>query len=66
MISYYETRLNCASLRTWLFPWLEVLGVSTDELARKKNGAVDEAASVELVRRMEQIESLPTYQQRAL
>lgn len=47
----------------------EVLGVSTDELLRPKR---KEAAppgkkpSLKLVRRMEQIEALPTYQQRAL
>jgi transcriptional regulator with XRE-family HTH domain len=48
----------------------EVLGVTIDELLqpRKKSGAAKttKQPSLKLVRRMEQIESLPTYQQRAL
>ena len=49
----------------------EVLGVTVDELLRpgKKPPASQTTAkqpSLKLVRRMEQIESLPTYQQRAL
>lgn len=48
----------------------EVLGVTIDELLqpRKKRGATQTAKqpSLKLVRRMEQIESLPLYQQRAL
>jgi len=48
----------------------EVLGVTVDELLqpRKKSRAAKTAKqpSLKLVRRMEQIESLPTYQQRAL
>jgi transcriptional regulator with XRE-family HTH domain len=48
----------------------EVLGVTVDELLqpRKKSGAAKTAKqpSLKLVRRMEQIESLPIYQQRAL
>ena len=49
----------------------EVLGVTTDELLqpRKKLSPAKTTAkqpSLKLVRRMEQIESLPTYQQRAL
>jgi transcriptional regulator with XRE-family HTH domain len=50
----------------------EVLGVTVDELLRpkkKSSRAATKAAkqpSLKLVKRMEQIESLPTYQQRAL
>jgi transcriptional regulator with XRE-family HTH domain len=49
----------------------EVLGVTVDELLqppRKKSGAAKTAKqpSLKLVRRMEQIENLPIYQQRAL
>jgi transcriptional regulator with XRE-family HTH domain len=49
----------------------EVLGITTDELLqpRKKRSATKTTAkqpSLKLIRRMEQIESLPTYQQRAL
>lgn len=48
----------------------EVLGVTVDELLqpRKKNRAAKTAKqpSLKLVRRMEQIENLPIYQQRAL
>jgi len=48
----------------------EALGVTTDELLqpRKKSSAEKTAKqpSIRLVRRMEQIESLPLYQQRAL
>ena len=51
----------------------EVLGVTVDELLRSKKKPSSSAAkkaakqpSLRLVKRMEQIESLPTYQQRAL
>jgi len=51
----------------------EVLGVTVDELLqpRKKSGAAKtmkpaKQPSLKLVRRMEQIETLPVYQQRAL
>jgi hypothetical protein len=48
----------------------EVLGVTVDELLRTpKRGAAEKTAkqpSLKLVRRMEQIENLPVYQQRAL
>jgi transcriptional regulator with XRE-family HTH domain len=48
----------------------EVLGVTVDELLqpRKKSGAAKSTKqpSLKLVRRMEQIETLPIYQQRAL
>ena len=48
----------------------DALGVTTDELLqpRKKSGAekTTKQPSIRLVRRMEQIESLPLYQQRAL
>ena len=47
----------------------EVLGVSTDELLRpgRKSAAQNgKQPSLKLVRRMEQIEALPIYQQRAL
>jgi len=49
----------------------EVLGVTVDELLQpsKKRGGTSKTTkqpSLKLVRRMEQIESLPIYQQRAL
>jgi hypothetical protein len=46
----------------------DVLGVTTDELLRGKNDAesTKKQPSLKLIRRMEQIESLPPYQQRAL
>lgn len=48
----------------------EALGVTTDELLRPKRKSStakpDKQPSLKLVRRMEQIEALPTYQQRAL
>ena len=47
----------------------EALGVTTDELlrpARKALAPASKKPSLKLVRRMEQIEALPTYQQRAL
>jgi transcriptional regulator with XRE-family HTH domain len=48
----------------------EVLGITVDELLlpRKKSGAAKKTKqpSLKLVRRMEQIENLPVYQQRAL
>jgi len=46
----------------------EVLKVSTDELLRgsKSTGTAKKQHSIKLVRRMEQIEALPLYEQRAL
>ncbi len=47
----------------------EVLGVTVDELLQSSKGRVTKPSkqpSLKLVRRMEQIENLPTYQQRAL
>lgn len=47
----------------------EVLGITTDELLRprrKDTAPAGKKPSLKLVRRMEQIEALPTYQQRAL
>jgi len=48
----------------------EALGVSTDELLRPERRAIatqsGKQPSLKIVRRMEQIEALPTYQQRAL
>lgn len=47
----------------------EALGVTTDELlraTRKSTAQNGKKPSLKLVRRMEQIEALPTYQQRAL
>ena len=46
----------------------DVLGVSTDDLLRGKKGAATSRRqpSLKLLRRMEQIEKLPPYRQRAL
>lgn len=47
----------------------EALGVTTDELLRSKKNRSEKPAkqpSLKLIRRMEQIEGLPLYQQRAL
>jgi transcriptional regulator with XRE-family HTH domain len=44
----------------------EVLGVTVDELLQAPKGRIAKQPSLKLVRRMEQIESLPVYQQRAL
>ena len=46
----------------------DVLGVSTDDLLRGKKSAVASRRqpSLKLLRRMEQIENLPRYRQRAL
>jgi transcriptional regulator with XRE-family HTH domain len=46
----------------------DVLGVSTDDLLRGKKGAATSRRqpSLKLLRRMEQIENLPPYRQRAL
>jgi transcriptional regulator with XRE-family HTH domain len=46
----------------------DVLGVSTDDLLRRKKGAATSRRqpSLKLLRRMEQIENLPPYRQRAL
>lgn len=47
----------------------EALGITTDELLRPKHKSTTPTGkkpSLKLVRRMEQIEALPTYQQRAL
>ena len=44
----------------------EVLGITVDELLQAPKGHPAKHPSLKLVRRMEQIESLPVYQQRAL
>jgi transcriptional regulator with XRE-family HTH domain len=67
LISDYERgklRLNA----DMILRFADVLGVTTDELLRGKNDAesTKKQPSLKLIRRMEQIESLPPYQQRAL
>jgi transcriptional regulator with XRE-family HTH domain len=67
LVSNYETdklRLNA----DMILRFAEVLEVSTDELLRgsKSTGAGEKQPSINLVRRMEQIEALPLYEQRAL
>jgi transcriptional regulator with XRE-family HTH domain len=67
LVSNYETdklRLNA----DMILRFAEVLEVSTDELLRgsKSTGAGKKQPSIKLVRRMEQIEALPLYEQRAL
>ncbi len=67
LVSNYETdklRLNA----DMILRFAEVLEVSTDELLRgsKATGAAKKQPSIKLVRRMEQIEALPLYEQRAL
>ena len=68
LVSNYETdklRLNA----DMILRFAEVLEVSTDELLRggkARPTAAKKQPSIKLVRRMEQIESLPLYEQRAL
>ncbi len=67
LVSNYETdklRLNA----DMILRFAEVLEVSTDELLRgsKSTGTAKKQPSIKLVRRMEQIEELPLYEQRAL
>jgi transcriptional regulator with XRE-family HTH domain len=67
LVSNYETdklRLNA----DMILRFAEVLEVSTDELLRgsKSTVAAKKQPSIKLVRRMEQIEALPLYEQRAL
>ena len=67
LVSNYETdrlRLNA----DMILRFAEVLEASTDELLRgsKATGAAKKQPSIKLVRRMEQIEALPLYEQRAL
>jgi transcriptional regulator with XRE-family HTH domain len=67
LVSNCETdklRLNA----DMILRFAEVLEVSTDELLRgsKATGAAKKQPSIKLVRRMEQIEALPLYEQRAL
>jgi transcriptional regulator with XRE-family HTH domain len=67
LVSNYETdklRLNA----DMILRFAEVLEVSTDELLRgsKATAAAKKQPSIKLVRRMEQIEALPLYEQRAL
>jgi len=68
LVSNYETdklRLNA----DMILRFAEVLEVSTDELLRgskTKTPAAKKQPSIKLVRRMEQIEALPLYQQRVL
>jgi len=67
LVSNYETdklRLNA----DMILRFAEVLEVSTDELLRgsKSTGTTKKQPSIKLVRRMEQIEELPLYEQRAL
>lgn len=67
LVSNYETdklRLNA----DMILRFAEVLEVSTDELLRgsKSTVAGKKQPSIKLVRRMEQIEALPLYQQRVL
>jgi transcriptional regulator with XRE-family HTH domain len=67
LVSNYETdklRLNA----DMILRFAEVLEVSTDELLRGSKSTVTakKQPSIKLVRRMEQIEALPLYEQRAL
>ncbi len=67
LISDYEhgkLRLNA----DMILRFADVLGVTTDELLRGEKDAATakKQPSLKLIRRMEQIESLPPYQQRAL
>jgi len=68
LISDYERdRLRLTAEMTVRF--VEAIGITADELLRphRKNGhAPKRQPSLQLIRRMEQIESLPRYQQRAL
>jgi transcriptional regulator with XRE-family HTH domain len=67
LVSNYETdklRLNA----DMILRFAEVYNVSADELLRgsKSTLAAKKQPSIKLVRRMEQIEGLPLYEQRAL
>jgi len=67
LVSNYETdklRLNA----DMILRFAEVYNVSADELLRgsKSTLATKKQPSIKLVRRMEQIEGLPLYEQRAL
>jgi transcriptional regulator with XRE-family HTH domain len=67
LVSNYETdklRLNS----DMILRFAEVLDVSADELLRGSKGPVStkKHPSIKLVRRMEMIEELPLYEQRAL
>ena len=67
LVSNYETdklRLNA----DMILRFAEVYNVSADELLRgsKSTLATKKQPSIKLVRRMEQIETLPLYEQRAL
>jgi transcriptional regulator with XRE-family HTH domain len=68
LVSNYELdklRLNAEMI----VRFAEVLGVTTDELLRgkkSKKARPEEQPSIQLLRRMRQIESLPRYRQRAL
>jgi transcriptional regulator with XRE-family HTH domain len=67
LVSNYETdklRLNA----DMILRFAEVFDVSADELLRgsKSTIAAKKQPSIKLVRRMEQIEALPLYEQRAL
>jgi transcriptional regulator with XRE-family HTH domain len=67
LVSSYELdklRLNS----DMVLRFAEVLDVSADELLRgsKSTAAARKQPSIKLVRRMEQIETLPLYEQRAL
>jgi transcriptional regulator with XRE-family HTH domain len=67
LVSNYETdklRLNA----DMILRFAEVFDVSADELLRgsKSTVAAKKQPSIKLVRRMEQIEALPLYEQRAL
>jgi transcriptional regulator with XRE-family HTH domain len=68
LVSDYERdRLRLSAEMAIRF--VEALEISTDELLRptsKKPAARAKQPSLKLIRRMEQIESLPAYQQRAL
>jgi len=68
LVSSYERdklRLNA----DMILRFSEVLGVTADELLRGRKGGSSverRQPSIKLIRRMEQIEDLPIYQQRAL
>jgi transcriptional regulator with XRE-family HTH domain len=67
LVSNYETdklRLNPAMI----LRFAEVFGISADELLRGSKSTVQakKQPSIKIVRRMEQIEALPLYQQRVL
>jgi transcriptional regulator with XRE-family HTH domain len=67
LVSNYETdklRLNA----DMILRFAEVLDISADELLRGSKNSVQakKQPSIKIVRRMEQIEALPLYQQRVL